>query len=147
MTSTGSDDPARRLADYYPAWLDNLAGDVTLEGSMMDGLVQGAEAVADCPGAYPIAYDYQEFHFVGPLGDNGWSRTTPPGSAVSRSRNITVVTRNAAGQTQHVVGNYRPRSTTAALVPADRRRTRRHPLGEHFLASGSERSPAPSVRQ
>ncbi|MBV9047225.1 MAG: hypothetical protein JOY58_03095, partial [Solirubrobacterales bacterium] len=36
-------DPA--LADYYPVWLDNLADDVTLEGSMMDGAVQGAEAV------------------------------------------------------------------------------------------------------
>ena len=31
MTYTGSGDPA--LADYYPAWLDNLADDVTLEGS------------------------------------------------------------------------------------------------------------------
>jgi hypothetical protein len=29
----------------YPAWLDNLADDVTLEGSMMDGFVQGPEAV------------------------------------------------------------------------------------------------------
>ena len=43
MTHTGSGDPA--LASYYPAWLDNLAGDVTLEGSMMDGFVQGAEAM------------------------------------------------------------------------------------------------------
>ena len=30
--------------DYQPVWLDSLAGDVTLEGSLMNGVVQGAEA-------------------------------------------------------------------------------------------------------
>ena len=28
-------DPAGRFADYYPAWLDNLADDVTIEGSLL----------------------------------------------------------------------------------------------------------------
>jgi pimeloyl-ACP methyl ester carboxylesterase len=42
MTSTGGDGLARDLAGYYPAWLDHLAEDVTLEGSMMDGFVQSA---------------------------------------------------------------------------------------------------------
>ena len=32
MTYPGSGDPARKLADYYPAWLDNLANDVTSRG-------------------------------------------------------------------------------------------------------------------
>ena len=45
MTASGSGEAARSLADYYPAWLDNLADDVTLEGSAMDGFVQGAEVV------------------------------------------------------------------------------------------------------
>jgi hypothetical protein len=31
--------------DYRPVWLDSLAGDVTIEGSAMNGVVQGAEAV------------------------------------------------------------------------------------------------------
>jgi len=39
----GSGDPA--LKDYYPPWLDNMADDVTVKGSMLDGAVQGAEAV------------------------------------------------------------------------------------------------------
>ena len=39
----GSGDPA--LKNYYPAWLDNMAGDATVEGSMLDGVVQGADAV------------------------------------------------------------------------------------------------------
>jgi len=36
------DRPARFTA-YCPAWLDKLADDVTLEGSLMDGAVQGVE--------------------------------------------------------------------------------------------------------
>ena len=39
----GSGDPT--LKDYYPAWLDKMADDATVEGSMLDGAVQGAEAV------------------------------------------------------------------------------------------------------
>jgi hypothetical protein len=31
-TYLGSGDPAGRFADYYPAWMDKLAGDVTLTG-------------------------------------------------------------------------------------------------------------------
>ena len=33
------------LANYSPAWLSNLAADVTLEGSMMNGAIPGADAV------------------------------------------------------------------------------------------------------
>jgi len=39
----GSGDPA--LKDYYPAWVNNMADDATVEGSMLDGVVQGGEAV------------------------------------------------------------------------------------------------------
>jgi len=39
-TYLGRGDPAGRFADYYPAWVDKLAGDVTLEGSMLDGALQ-----------------------------------------------------------------------------------------------------------
>ena len=31
--------------EYRPVWLDNLADDVSLDGSAMNGVVQGAEAV------------------------------------------------------------------------------------------------------
>ena len=39
-TYLGKGDPAGRFADYYPAWVDKLADDVTLEGSMLDGALQ-----------------------------------------------------------------------------------------------------------
>src|SRR5271165_5359139 len=39
-------DGVRVLAtDYRPVWLDNLADDVTIEGSAMNGVLQGPEAV------------------------------------------------------------------------------------------------------
>jgi hypothetical protein len=63
--------PARSLTDYYPSWLDNLAGDVTIEGSAMDGAAQGAEAVRTILVAIRSLYERQEFNFVGPVGDNG----------------------------------------------------------------------------
>src|SRR5262245_22006255 len=58
-------DPA--LANYSPAWLSNLASDVTLEGSMMNGAVQGADAVRSLVGYVRTLYERQEFHFAGPV--------------------------------------------------------------------------------
>ena len=71
-TYLGIGDPDRRFTDYYPAWLDNLADDVTLEGSLLDGAVQGAEAVRTIVGAIRTLYDDQEYYSAGPCGDNGF---------------------------------------------------------------------------
>jgi hypothetical protein len=135
MTHTGSGDPA--LADYYPAWLDNLADDVTLEGSAMDGFVQGAEAVRTVLVAIRTLYDYQEFNFVGPYGDNGWLEDYTAGVRGEPIGNVTVVTRNAAGQAQHIVGNYRPRSTLLRLSRLVGQKLVGTPYAKHFLAPGS----------
>ena len=128
-------DPA--LADYYPAWLDNLADDVTLEGSAMDGFVQGAEAVRTVVVAIRTVYDYQEFHFVGPYGDNRWLEDYTAGVRGEPIGNVTLVSRNAAGQAQHVVGNYRPRSTLLLLSRLIREKLVGTPYAEHFLAPES----------
>ena len=133
MTYTGSGDPA--LADYYPAWLDNLGADVTLEGSAMDGFVQGAEAVRTVVVAIRTIYDYQEFHFAGPYGGNGWLEDYTAGVRGQPISNVTVVTRNADGQTQHVVGNYRPRSTLLLLSRLINEHFAGTPYGDYFLAS------------
>src|SRR3954453_9062832 len=51
-TYMGSANPdPSRYADYYPAWLDNLAEDVTIEGSLLDGAAQGPDAVRTIVGA------------------------------------------------------------------------------------------------
>ena len=73
MTSPGSSDSARKRTDYYPWWLDNLADDVTIEGSLLDGAAQGAEAVRTIVGAIRTLYgDSQQFNFAGPWGDNSF---------------------------------------------------------------------------
>ena len=135
MTYTGSGNPA--LADYYPAWLDNLAGDVTLEGSAMDGFVQGAEAVRTVIVAIRTLYDYQEFNFAGPYGDSGWLEDYTAGVRGEPIGNVTLVTRNAAGQAQHIVGNYRPRSTLLLLSRLICGKLAGTPYAEHFLAPQS----------
>ena len=69
-TYTGGGDPAGRFSDYYPAWVNNLADDVTIEGSLLDGAAQGPEAVRTIVGAIRELYDHQTFNFAGPWGDD-----------------------------------------------------------------------------
>ena len=85
MTYLRSGNPDPQFTDYYPVWLDNLAEDVTLEGSAMDGFVQGPEAVRTVLVYIRSLYDYQKFNFAGPYGDNGWLEDYTAGSAASRS--------------------------------------------------------------
>ena len=61
-TYLGRGDPAGRFADYYPAWVDKMAGDITLEGSLLDGAVRGAEAVRAVIGGVRELYDRQDFN-------------------------------------------------------------------------------------
>ena len=136
-TYTEDGDPEGRYADYYPAWLDNLAGDVTLEGSAMDGFVQGAEAVRTVIVAIRTLYDYQEFNFAGPYGDSGWLEDYTAGVRGEPIGNVTLVTRNAAGQAQNIVGNYRPRSTLLLLSRLIGEKLAGTPYAEHFFASES----------
>src|SRR5262249_47861778 len=130
-----SGDPA--LSDYYPAWLDNLVDDATLEGSMLDGVVQGAEAVRSVVVTIRSLYDHQEHKFAGPYSDNGFLeeyvakvRGEPIGCVV-------LVTRNAAGQTQHVVASYRPRSPLLLFSRLLHEKFTGTPIADHFLADES----------
>jgi hypothetical protein len=132
-----SSDPARNLTDYYPSWLDNLADDVTIEGSAMDGVAHGPEAVRIILVAIRTLYEYQEFNFVGPVGDNGILEdytAQVDGEPISC---VVLVTRNAAGQTQHIVANYRPRSSLLLLSRLVGEKLAETPYGEHFAASES----------
>ena len=136
-TYLGGDDVAGRFADYYPAWLDNLAEGVTIEGSLLDGAARGAEAVRTIVGAIRTLYDHQVFNFAGAYGNNGWLedytaqvRGEPIGCAV-------LVTSNAAGQTQHVAANYRPRSSLLLLSRLVGDKLGGTPYAKYFVASES----------
>ena len=137
-----SGEPA--LADYYPAWLDNLADDVTVEGSMMDGVAVGPEALRTIVGSIRTLYgDSQAFHFAGPCGDNGWLEDyiaevngTPLGC-------VALITRNAAGQTQHLVASYRPRSSLLLFSRLLGERFAGTPYAEHFATSADGNGQGP----
>jgi hypothetical protein len=114
-----------------------MADDATVEGSMLDGAVQGAEAFRSVVRTIRSLYDRQEFKFAGPYSDNGFLeiyvaevRGEPLGCVV-------LVTRNAAGQTQHVVASYRPRSALLRFSRLLGEKFAGTPIAEHFTGSKS----------
>jgi hypothetical protein len=91
--------------------MDKLAGDVTLEGSMLDGALQGADAIRAVIGGVRALYDRQDFNFAGPCGDNGFIEDY---TAEVRGKPIGcfhLITFDADGQTQHIAAHYRPLSS------------------------------------
>ena len=79
-------------------------------------------------------YDDQEFHFAGPYGENGFIEDYSAHVRGEPLGNYTVVTRNAAGQTAHVVGNYRPRTSLLLLSRLLGEKFAGTPYGKHFAA-------------
>jgi hypothetical protein len=130
-----SGNAAAGLTDYYPKWLDSLAADVTVEGSLMDGAVQGAEAVLKILVTIRKLYDSQEFKFAGPYGDDGFLEQYNARVAGEPIGCVVVVTRNAAGQTQHIAANYRPRSSVLLLSRLVGEKLADAPYAEHFVRS------------
>ena len=101
----------------------------------MDGAALGPEGVRTIVGAIRTLYEHQQFNFAGSYGKNGWLedytaqvRGEPIGCAV-------LVTRNAAGQTQHVAANYRPRSSLLLLSRLVGEKLVGTPYAKYFLAS------------
>ena len=131
----GSGDPA--LKDYYPAWLDNMADDATVEGSMLDGAVQGADAVRSVVLTIKSLYDRQEFKFVGPYGNNGWIEDYVAEVHGEPIGCVVLISYNASGQTQHVVASYRPRSSLLLFSRLLGEKFAGTPIAEHFAASES----------
>jgi hypothetical protein len=133
----GSGDPA--LTDYYPAWVNNMADDATVEGSMLDGVVQGAEAVRSVVLTIRSLYEHQVFKFAGPYGDNGFLEDYVAKVNGEPIGCVVLVTRNAAGQTQHVVASYRPRTSLLLFSRLLGEKFAGTPIAEHFAAYESSR--------
>ena len=112
--------------EYRPVWLGNLADDVTLEGSAMSGFVRGPEAVRTIVTFIRTLYDRQEFNFAGPYGEDGFIEDYTAWVRGEKLGNVVLVTRNAGGQAQRIVANYRPRSTLLLLTRL---------IGEHFAGT------------
>ena len=84
-------------------------------------------------------YDSQEFNFAGPYGENGFLEDyTAQVRGGGQIGNVVLVTRNAAGQAQHIVANYRPRKTLLHLSRLIGEQLADTPYGEHFATSAPE---------
>jgi hypothetical protein len=125
-------------SDYRPVWLNSLADDVTLEGSAMNGVVLGPEAVRSIVTYIRTLYDSQEFNFAGPYGENGFMEDYTAHVSGQQLGNVVLVTRNAAGQAQHIAANYRPRTTLLFVSRLIGEHFADTPYGEHFASSAPE---------
>ncbi|WP_280834841.1 hypothetical protein [Mycolicibacterium frederiksbergense] len=70
----------------------------------------GTEAVRSILTAARELYQDQQFNYAGPCGDRGFLEDYSSSVRGTPTFVIVMVSFNAAGQTQHVVVNHRPRS-------------------------------------
>ena len=134
-TYLGTGDPARQRNDYYPKWLDDLADDVTLEASAMNGAAEGADAVRSIILAVKSLYEYQDINFAGDYGPSGFIEDYTTRVHGEPFGVIGVVTRNRAGQTQHIVVNQRPRSSLLLVSRLLGEKFAGTPLAGYFLTA------------
>lgn len=132
----GHGDPA--LKDYFPVWVNDIAADATVEGSMLNGAVQGADAVRSIVLTIRSLYEDQEFKFAGPCGD-GFLEDYVAKVNGEPIACVVLVSRNATGQTQHVVASYRPLSSLLLFSRMLREKFAGTPIAEHFAASESSK--------
>jgi hypothetical protein len=104
----------------------------------MEGAAKGAKAVHSIVVAAREIYEHQEFTFTGDYGDNGFIEvyTTP----IQRKPTgvVVIVARNAAGKTQHVVVNHRPRSSVLLVARLLGEKFAGTPLAKLFITSDPE---------
>jgi NAD(P)-dependent dehydrogenase (short-subunit alcohol dehydrogenase family) len=129
----GRGDSAGRFADYYPAWVDNMAANITLEGSLLDGALQGADAVRVVIAGVRQLYDRQNFNFAGPWGDNSLIEDYTAEVLGRPLGSLHLVTFNADGQAQHIAANYRPLSSLMFFSRLLREGLAGTPYADHFL--------------
>ena len=133
----GSGDPARRRTDYYPVWLNDLADNVTCEAAAMNGAAQGPEAVRKIVVTAKTLYEYQDINYAGPYGGNGFLEDYTTQVHGQPTGVIVTVARNAAGQTQHIVVNHRPRSSVLLVARLMDEKFSGSPYAGLFTAPGS----------
>ena len=136
-TYLGGGDPDGKYSGYYPAWVDNLADDVTIEGSLLDGAAQGPDAVRMIVGTIRALYDSQEFNFAGPYRDTDWIEDYTAHVRGEPIACVALVSRNGAGLTEHVAANYRPRDSLLLLSRLVGEKLAGTPYAKYFLTSES----------
>jgi len=131
----GSGDSA--LKDYYPEWVNNMASDATVEGSMLDGVVVGGEAVRSVVLTIKSLYERQEFKSVGAYGEGDWIEDYVAQVDGEPIGCVVLVKRNPAGQTQHVIASYRPRTSVIHFARRLAEKFTGTSIAKHFASSES----------
>jgi len=103
----------------------------------MNGAAQGAESVRSIVLAVNSLYGYQEINFAGDYGDGGFLEDYTTQIGGEPLGVVGVVTRNPAGQTQHIVVNHRPRSSLLLLSRLMGEKLAGTPNAKYFVASES----------
>jgi hypothetical protein len=93
--------------------------------------VQGADAVRTIIGTIRTMYDGQDYNYAGPWGDNSFLEDHTAQVRGEPIGYLALVTYNAAGQTQHIAANYRPRSSLLFLSRLLGEKFASTPIGEH----------------
>ena len=88
-------------------------------------------------GTIRTLYENQQFDFAGPCGENGWLEDYTAQVRGEPIGCVAVVTRNAAGQTQHIAAHYRPRSSLFLLSRLVGEKLTGTPYAKYFVASES----------
>jgi hypothetical protein len=135
-THFGKVDPS--LANYYPKWLDDMADDVVLEGSMFDGAIQGRDAVRNVVSTIRSVYDRQQHTFAGEY-PGGFLEEY---AAVVRGEPlgcVVLVSFDSAGRTKRVVASYRPRTALVKFARILREKFAAQPYGDQFADRESPR--------
>ena len=81
-------------------------------------------------------YEGQQFSFAGPLDNDGFLEvynTRVQGEPIG---SVVLVTRNAAGQAQHIAASYRPRGSAMLVSRMVGEHFAGTPIAEYFASSG-----------
>ncbi len=133
----GSGDESRHRTDYTPQWLGKLADDVTMEASVMNGIVQGPEAVREILSYARTLYDYQEFNVVGTYADHDLVEDYVSQVHGEPIGSVVVVRYNDAGETQQIVINHRPLRSVLLWSRLMGEHFAGTPYAEHFVTDAA----------
>jgi hypothetical protein len=123
---------------YHPVWLDNLADDVTSEAAAMEGTAHGPEEVRSIILTAKSIYVDQEFSFTGNFGEDGFIEEYTTHILGEPASVVVTVHRNAAGKTQHIVVNHRPRSAVLLFARVMGEKFAGTPLARFFITEPSK---------
>jgi hypothetical protein len=88
-------------------------------------------------GAIRALYDHQDFNNAASWGDDRFIEDYSAGVGGEPIGCVVMITRNAAGQTQHIAANYRPRSSVLLLSRLVGEKLAGTPYAAYFLTGES----------